>query len=546
MKKMQRKEFCGNIIDEILEIFPLKSLKLYNDTLNYSNKFVLKYLTDQKNQKITHLELRNLVISDNFHFLENLKQFTCLKVINLDLSVKCLDLVTFLKLLDQLTIKSVNTVIINFYFEDYKIDLNETKLDEAKKIILDKLNIYELKLNFIKSNFNENPIIKQNKLDNEYSTDIFVFYLFYKYLPEFIHIKFSEIVERDNQHMYSYLSYKLSYKFFCLTNALKNIISSRTKVNKGNLCVNLRPNFFALLFGFLSDNDKLNSLVFEKNFQSLQMKIPTKKKDDNNPINSMRVVYNLTQDYESVMIRKIKYEKIFQLMSTKPENNANSDSLLNKIKLKNFDLNSFTKIVSKLSGYQMVFLPDGRTFIIGGSLKSTDNEGKPIITPLNSILVIDYKISAIDIYTFNDNYFLSHFNAASLLLSPNEILIVGGISNSTLLLNFKTSPVYVISVSVNSNDNVNDISIKRIWHDNDLMKQQCFPGVIFMHKIEMKNITTIVVKDGFCIENYNDGISILPENTSKDLKKEEPKAKPVRNTHIYEFDLEKRLWSKIK
>jgi len=86
-KKTQKRDFCGNLIEEIISLFnPIKDLKLYSDSINFieSNMYTLKNIVKQVKSEISN---KNLVLNNLFFNLQNESEIKYLK----DLSQKVAD-----------------------------------------------------------------------------------------------------------------------------------------------------------------------------------------------------------------------------------------------------------------------------------------------------------------------------------------------------------------------------------------------------------------------------------------------------------------------
>ena len=142
------------------------------------------------------------------------------------------------------------------------------------------------------------------------------------------------------------------------------------------------------------------------------------------------------------------------------------------------------------------------------------------ICALNTVITMDIHYSKMKIYNYSDNYFIPHFNAAAGKLSENNIIVVGGISVSSLLENFKFTPIFII--------NTNNFSIERI-----LPESYFYPGIIFNHKLHLSK-DKFQISDGYTITNV-DQLNIVNQS-------EKQPSNVMKNTSIYEFDINKNYW----
>ena len=187
--------------------------------------------------------------------------------------------------------------------------------------------------------------------------------------------------------------------------------------------------------------------------------------------------------------------------------------------MKENDLAFISRIISKIEGYQKIILRNGDMIIIGGRIKLYVNE-KESLFALNTIISLDLFHSKMKIYCYRDSSFIPHFNAAAGRQSEYKIIVVGGISVSSLLENFKFTPIFVI--------NTKDFSIERILTDSFY-----YPGIIFNHKLFLSN-DRLTISEGFTMTNV-DQLNVIKQS-QKQL------SNVVRNTSIYEFDTNKKYW----
>ena len=100
-----------------------------------------------------------------------------------------------------------------------------------------------------------------------------------------------------------------------------------------------------------------------------------------------------------------RYEEIFEMITLKSQ--SDNTELVNIVKLKKYDLNSISKIFSKIDGNCFLFLKDGREISIGGKFKKIINKVEYSLA-MNTIIEINKNYSRLKIVTFDDKYFLSN------------------------------------------------------------------------------------------------------------------------------------------
>jgi hypothetical protein len=548
-KKQHRRELAGNFVEEIIEKFqPINKIKMFSDNYNVSGNYTIKHLVND-NHSIRVLELNNYVInvknlnnnkmSENFQFLEKFYPLSNNRLENISLNFNFNGKYDFFEnfyyilknLISNIT-KSVNLII--YYDNDLdflKYNNNSNEINNNNNNfkytgIITGNNLAEFKIYFINTN------LKSKKLLTQEEMQIIPKEILFKFLPEFCEINFVEIMNKENSKLENDIAIfkftKIIYnkRFYSILNSLKNVFHSNKKNVIDTRLLNYEKNN-KILKNIIN---LINLEIFEIKTHHLQIKISTTSTHKSPLLNPTKFLFNLIQDYESVLVRKIKYEDIYHMITTKPKvsnnfNDNDSPYIKNIIKLKNYDLNSISKILSKIDGNNLLLLNDGRKFSIGGKFKTIISNTEYLLA-INTIIEINKSFSRIKIFTYSDNYFLSHFHAAAEVYDENNIYVVGGMSTQELLPNFVYTPIYKIDTR--------DYKIERIVPNGGKSS-----GVIFNHKLKIyhdnSKLNYLEISDGFIIENYTGGINII----NSDVKAE---AKVEKNTKFSIFDLNTKKW----
>ena len=391
-----------------------------------------------------------------------------------------------LKFINQITEK----ITIYVY---YNKSINFQYLDQIKNNTPKRLNIIEFKMIMINTSINCEKLINSDeffKLPR---------YLFNNYIPEYFELNIVEIMNsknsklEDNVFLFRHNKILYSKKFFCILNSLKFSFNSFRLNNK-------------ILDNIIKYANISNDL-FDIKTQHLQIALPSILKIE-------KFIFNLYNDYESILIRKIKYEDIFKFITTRPND---SNFKINEIKLKNYDLNTFSKILSRIEDNNIIFC-NNKTFSIGGKFKILYNKIEYLVT-LNTLIEINSDYSIIKIINFSENYLLPHFSAAATIFD-NKIILLGGMSMAELLPNFNLTPLFII--------NLNNYIIERVISKNS----KNAPGVIFNHKIKLES-NKLKIYDGFCITGYSGGLSFKIEQETPTV---------IKNDKIFYYDLKENEW----
>jgi len=576
-KKRQRRELPGNLVEEIVEKFqPLKKMKFYSDNLNYSGNYTLKHLiNDCKNYSLVDLELRNYLIcvygdasgeflktdsyninsdnyisnlqkNENFNFI---KKISGIRAENISLAFKFnkgeelnmnsektnvnvnsfnnknYHLNNLFFVFQNLITTHIRNLNLTFYMDDY-LDLDSKIYEEQFHKINNsfknksEIDLINFKVTLINTNFNSKRILYTEK----------EFYLLpklilYSLTPEFLEFNYIEIMNSLNSNLekdvviFKFTKVIYTKRFYCILNSLKNLF----KYSTNNL--NHRSNIKILktISNFLNLTEEE---IFETKTHHLRIMLNLDK------IKSQtKFMFNLVEDYLSILERKIKYEEIFQMITSKSVDNgeeSRENPVKNVIKLRPYDLNTVSKILSKIQANNFLVLKDYRIISIGGKFIKVIKDVEYSIA-LNTIIEINKNFSRMRVYSYDDNHFLSSFNSAAEIYDEENIIQVGGLSVKELLPNFAYTPIYKI--------NVKSFKIERILPRNDSF----LPGVIFNHKLSVSHDKNFLkVSEGSVIKNYTGGLNVMNVANNK-----QPDIKIEDNVNIYVFDMTKKLWSSI-
>lgn len=500
-KKLQRREFCGHLVEEIIANFqPLSGLIFHSDNLNISGLYTLKHLATDKHMLNT-LQLNNYNIAlNNTEDWDYLSKLTASDNISLsfnlgkDLNDK------FGKMLNIIMNKRAGNLKVVIYHENENPTINLNNLGvKFNKLSLDDIRLYLINYN----------VSSQKLITNEEILQFANGLLFGKF-PDFLELNFVEIMNSKNSkvedgvNLFKFTKIKYTKLFFTVLNSIK--MAFKDKLNEKILRTMLAHSNF--------NDDK----VYEVQSQYLKICFPLNKTKPN----FLKFIYNLVQDYESILQRKLKYEDIYKIITTKPKEEG-VDMIKTLVKLRSYDLNSYSKIMSKIDGNNLLTLDNGTVVSIGGQLKIKINQSEYSIG-LNAIIEVNKTYSRIKIYTYKDNYFLSHFHAAATVTKDGSIIVVGGMSIPELFPNFKSTPLYKIDPK--------SYQIERILPD--FKKSQAYPGVIFNHRVIVLG-KSILVSDGFVVNNYKGGLNLITTDLS-----EEPSVK--KNEFVFIYDVEENVW----
>lgn len=228
-KKLEQREYCGNLIEEIISNFnPISELRFYSDNLNNSGKYTIKHLVLDDN-KINTLELNNYLfdISNlNKEQKEYIEKFKNLKINNYNLHFK---LGSFISDFSYVLNNLINIFTTNFsstIYYDNTIDFSQ--------ISNNFLNFYhrnntidDFKFYLINTNLNCSKI-----LDKEEFTLLPRLLLEHTF-PEYLEFNYVEIMTSDNSKVEKDVSIfritkvKYTKNFFCILNSIKHAFSGR-------------------------------------------------------------------------------------------------------------------------------------------------------------------------------------------------------------------------------------------------------------------------------------------------------------------------------
>jgi hypothetical protein len=494
LRKQHRNDIPSILLDEIFENFKLiKKCKFHSDNLNKCGEYTLKYISQSKS--LTHLELNNIKLEvANLRKNEQISMNLFKKLNNLSLNIMVEnfedDLSYLLNTLITNNSKVVNLVI--YYDKEINPDNLKQIKGNLKKV---KSSLNEIKINFVNMNVKAKQILTESELD------LIPSMLCECFLPDYIEINYFDIMNstnsKINEDVYLFKHSKLVYpkKIFCLLNSLK--FSFKNKLDHKI---------------FESVVKCLDNKIFNIKTNHLQLMLPQGK-----DLKAFKFIFNLLQDYESIIVRKVKYEDIFKQITTKPKSD---NQITAKIKLKENDLNTFSKILARIEGNNIVFLPNGNVISIGGKFNLIYNKQEYKLA-LNTIIEVDKNCRNLKILTHTDNYFLSHFNASCDIFDKDRIIVVGGMSIAELFPNFNNTPIYLIDTA--------KYSIERVMPSNKLS-----PGIVFSANLEVVDSERIKLTGGFLVSDYSGGINILGKETND--------SKVVKNEKTFIFDFKKGEW----
>jgi hypothetical protein len=529
LKKL-KKELIGNFMEEVIENFePLESLIFHSDNRNNAGLYTMKYLI--KNYKILkHLNLENiffpmdekikidsnLINNESILHYSNLKSLDNLQVLSLNFIQSSQNenfMDKFYTVLNScFTIKTLKKINFKFFSDTWEINfpqISEKSIIKLKSVF-PIFQFDEIKISFVNTNLLSKNSFKQSDL-----LAISIFF-FENLIPEFLELNFVDILSNKNSEIeeklkifrYSKLIY--SKKFFCILNSFRNFLIEKKYSKVLNISNFSKIQNSLNKFLYLKPEE-----IFEIKTNHLQIMIP-----EIQTVNSKKFLFNLINDYESILKRKIKYEEIYNLITVKTEND---EPKLTNIKLKQFDLNTFSKILNKIDANSTLVLQDGTFISIGGKFKKITNQGE-YLKAINTIIIANRNFSELKIITFNDRILMSHFSSAAQIIDEENLLLVGGMSQQELIPNFVDTPIYKL--------NFKNFNVKRILPSKE---NKLIPGLIFNHQI---NITgkLMEVYGGMVVKNYKGGLNILEDHII-----ETPKIEV--NNNIFVFDLEKLLWT---
>jgi len=693
-KKVQKQEFCGNLIEELVSLFnPIQSIYLYSDSINFitNTMYTLKNLCfEMINYKFTNknLFLDNLFFnidsenekkylrslfeqinssnqenfrphSDTFEIMnikansffnelkmnfyiqeeEDLLAFFEEIILNLinsadffpaNIKINNQKSISYSKnekmaIFEFLKYPKIKKINLSFYFNfDKLLQIQEDRInsnDSEENLFSNLVNKLEEKVNKCLNNkksflfiqrislefINTNPSTKVISDGNNIAANNLAYFFLLNFIPNFLEIKIVEIINKNN----STLSDNQALFKFNKTTLSKEFLSLFNKIKQANLIINTdnekRKNFQKIFFSFIesskiknektdsSDNPKLFAL-FANDLKYLQINLEILKKNkekiikpqensnlhnqsnksikqleiDQNFIKDAKIIFQLKENFENILIRKIKSENLYKIITEKPllnkaseQNLSELEKLENIIHLKPYDLITLSDIFSKLEGNKILFLKDGRKISIGGKFNLTIY-GKSFQIILNTIIEISADYSSLRIFTFNENYFLPMFNFAAEKLDLFNLLKDG--ENKKDKLNFlsdieskcKDFPKINLFLlkkikEFNSISNLKDIDIIKNKLNNKLSDElifitggmsqqelisnfyftpvfivnalnfdifrvlpdkdvcQMFPGVTFSHeiRINIENQKFLIENfGGFRIENFVGGIKI--------------------------------------
>ena len=264
-------------------------------------------LNDCRNFSLSNLELTNYVISksssesavssENFNFLKQFSEKNQAENVSLvfKLSSQLQDMFCIFKNLISKHSKNLN---LTFYLEDYMNIHTEEELRNNKEYNLSKadVDLINFKISLINTNLLSEKIYTVNEL---YTLPKFILY---SLMPEFLEINYIDIMNNRNskieKDVFIFRISKVIYtkKFFCLLNSLKSIFNSPTS----NFNHRSNAKIFKNISQFLSLKDED---MFEIKTHHLRIMLNLDRIKS-----STKFMFNLVEDYLSIIERKKKYE----------------------------------------------------------------------------------------------------------------------------------------------------------------------------------------------------------------------------------------------
>lgn len=534
--KSERKAFASNLLEDLFESFVsieqsklITSIEVLADSYFYSGNYLvvcLQKLIDYHHT--SNVSLLGMIFKHEQ--LENLKQvyrnvpnFT----IYLDLTSSLLSYLA--EWIEEISSKQSQKVTINIFafFSVQSIEVDDKQHCQHTLAC----SSIDLKITFLKVNLK--PQNLQEEAFTKKSTHKICNFLAQKLVPDFLEGEFAEIFSRkdpdsnENQIcLFKQIVLRYSKKQFALVNSFKLYMKHRLLQLKNTSDAPA----YAILRRILVFNEGEESF-WETNDKYLQMMV----NNQNLPIlegkGFMRYFSNLYSDFTSIFTRKVTYEAIFKILVAKPiDDNHKKETV---IPLKSLDINSVSKILSKISGNSLLFLPDLTIVSIGGFFKHLYDD-KKMILPFNAVITVSPKMSKMKITTFLDSVLMTHYFSAAIYRplrigessSKSEIYLTGGCSNSELISNFADTPIYKLEISKL------EVEVTRL--DLNTSKRN---KLVFKHNIKLgEDLSYILVYGGFLCDTIVKGLNVGSyQNNMENLV-----VKPNLSQEV--FELESTKW----
>ena len=519
----EKNNFTSNIIEEIFSSNSesIEYFELITDKYDNASNYLTSILSKSIDQGLKYFKADLLMF--NKANIDNLL-INCNKLHELSIGIN---------LLNTIEIYNIGNIFSKF---NNNCSLHDNEFDKKLNlfVILDrniitcnnilnnkkltKTDNLDISLSLLKVNkFNNEEIFtKKNAID--LTKEIIL-----NILPMFLEINFIEIykVTKSSLDYNLFKHVKISYtkSLFAFINSilfslkyntcLNNIINSNSKSNyikKNHLEV---YNFEMYKQNILKKSleyylDSKNTLNYEDKF--LQIKI-----DLENPKLSY-LIFNLYQDFKSILIRKLKYDDIYKQFVIKPDSNSKNNYIEFQISIYKNDINSISKILNKIKGNNLIYLKDGKVISIGGYFKHMFQE-KQILMPFNSIIVFNKHKTKLKIFNFKDNEYLTNYYASVFYNYNNdnniELISSGGSSSTELIVNFVETPIYKIILS----KNLKEISCERIDNIENCSDRN---SLIFKHNSKLSSDGSyILLYGGFKSNSISKGLNVLNTNENK-------------------------------
>ena len=289
---------------------------------------------------------------------------------------------------------------------------------------------------------------------------ILPFMLVGNFLPDNFTFIFSYLLKTTETSSFNVTTYTYSKRFFTLLQTFKRLFSAHLAYD--------RLSIFNRLFA-ASTNDQFTEVD-----KKLMLSVPES-------VDFAKFIYNLYTDYFSVVKRGIQYTEIYRLIREQTEK-------LTLIRTDLFDLNSFSKILKKISN-NVYWENNGKLFSFGGPVQPV---GQAFPVPLNCLISVDERFSEIKIATFEVQTILPLMFSAGCRWKE-DFIIVGGLTENDLMPNVVSTPVYKI--------NEDDLTAQRF-----IVSGGNWPGVLFRHKAVIFG-DELIVDEGFTMNGYKGGLS---------------------------------------
>lgn len=535
--KSERKKFVMNFIEDLIDV--LLELKLNFKSFEVNADFYYKL---ERSKFLTYLKCKKIILCNSLFDYQSYKDFIKnSKDIDDEINLNELtfgidiqsneELCNIYKDLNKIRSQNLNiTIYLNICFNDIQTENN---------CEFNKIN--NLKITFINaSTFFQNELFNKENL-NKISSNIYEYFK-----PKYLEIKTVEAFScKDDLSLFKVNKTILSKKVFLIVNLLNFGIKRYFKKSKissldSNRLENVQNSISKKLFQ-----------MFDSKFDTKDYPLPLKlnKEFFDKTKKYKRYISNLYMDFKSVMIRKETYETILYRLY-----NINCEEQFCLRLLKN-DCNSFSKILQKIQGNNILFLPDGSIISIGGCLKLKpfkDNNSLNDSGCINKLIIFNEELSKITIVAPKLNELLPHYNSNCFALiskdlkefnksnkaSNVKLILSGGISNGEFIQNFIGIPIYEITINKAMNSSSNSLNKNKSEINLKIEKIEIGDicnSCLFSHKVMFDDEKrALILYDGYLF-NHEDkkGFQVLL-NVNESLDK---KSNIVENSQKFNIDI---------